>query len=234
MLVSRIRTSAPCAGPVSHVCQMTRGKFITFEGIDGCGKSTQLRLLESYLTSRGLAFVATRQPGGTALGRLIRAALLDPAHGHVEPLAELLLYAADRAQHVRELVLPSLAAGRIVLSDRYADATVAYQGYGRGFDLKLIAELNELATGGLKPELTLLFDLDVTTGLGRVNRRGNELSAEAQADRLDREPAEFHDRVRRGYLEMARREPERFWIIPADRSIDEVHNLVIAAVQAFI
>lgn len=213
---------------------MTRGKFITFEGIDGCGKTTQLRMLEEYLAGTGRPFVATRQPGGTTLGRLIRAALLDPAHGHVEPLAELLLYAADRAQHVRELVLPSLEAGSIVLSDRYADATVAYQGYGRGFDLKLIAELNELATGGLKPDLTLLFDLDVTTGLSRVNRRGDEVSAEAQADRLDREPSEFHERVRRGYLEMAAREPERFRIIPADGSIDEIHKRVITAVQAFI
>jgi dTMP kinase len=213
---------------------MTRGKFITLEGIDGCGKTTQLQMLEQYLAGTGLPFVSTRQPGGTALGRLIRAALLDPAHGHVEPLAELLLYAADRAQHVRELVRPALAAGSIVLSDRYADATVAYQGYGRGFDLNLIAELNELATGGLKPDLTLLFDLDVTTGLSRVNRRGDDLSAEAQADRLDREPSEFHERVRRGYLEMAAREPERFQIIPADRSVEEVHKLVIAAVQAFI
>jgi dTMP kinase len=213
---------------------MTRGKFITFEGIDGCGKSTQLRLLENSLMSSGVAVVSTRQPGGTALGRMIRAALLDPAHGHVEPLAELLLYAADRAQHVREFVLPSLEAGRIVLSDRYADATVAYQGYGRRFDLKLIAGLNDLATGGLKPDLTLLFDLDVTTGLSRVQRRGNDTAVEAQADRLDREPSEFHERVRRGYLEIAAREPERFRIIPAAGSIEEVSDLVSAAVSEFI
>ncbi len=214
---------------------MTRGKFITFEGIDGCGKTTQLRLLESWLTSRHLPFILTREPGGTELGTTIRAALLNVT-SHVEPLAELLLYAADRAQHVREKILPSLDAGKIVLSDRYADATTAYQGYGRGFELKLITQMNELATGGLTPDLTLLFDLEVAAGLRRVQRRGAGAAGEEeeQADRLDREPLEFHERVRRGYHELAAREPARFRLIPAAGSVETVHQFVIEAVQATI
>lgn len=216
---------------------MTRGRFITFEGIDGCGKTTQLKMLERVLTSQGIAYVSTREPGGTALGTTIRAALLNVSRRAVEPLAELLLYAADRAQHVREVILPALEAGKVVLSDRYADATTAYQGYGRGFDLKLVEELNQLATSGLKPDLTLLFDLEVSVGLARVQRRsdfaGPEESA-AQADRLDLEPTAFHERVRHGYLELAAREPQRFRIIPASGSIDAVRSLVIEAVQGFI
>jgi dTMP kinase len=215
---------------------MTRGRLITLEGIDGCGKTTQLRLLERYLTAGNIPCVSTRQPGGTELGLTIRAALLNVTHSRVEPLTELLLYAADRAQHVREMIIPALEAGMIVLSDRYADATTAYQGYGRGFDLKLIADLNGLATGGLTPDLTLLFDLDVATGLGRVYRRSDIAAGDRaeQADRLDREPAEFHERVRQGYLEIAARQPERFRIIPASGSVDSVHALVIKAVRDLI
>ena len=145
---------------------MRRGKLITFEGIDGCGKTTQMRLLGQYLTERGVAVVPTREPGGTELGRKVRSALLDGGTSLVEPLAELLLY-ADRAQHVRRVILPALAEGKVVLSDRFYDATTVYQGYARGFDLKLVNQLNELATGGLNPDLTLLFDLDVETGLKR-------------------------------------------------------------------
>jgi len=211
-----------------------RGKFITFEGIDGCGKTTQLRMLERYLRSRSIPFVSTREPGGTELGTTIRAALLNVSHRHLEPLAELLLYAADRAQHVRELILPALATGQCVLSDRFYDATTAYQGYGRGFDLKLIADLNELATSSLKPDRTLIFDLEVEVGLKRVQRRSdlaNEPEGEAAPDRLDREPHEFHERVRQGYLAIAEREPSRILVLPAAGSIDVTRSLVIEAVQ---
>lgn len=216
---------------------MNRGKLITLEGIDGCGKTTQLRLLERILTTRNTSFVSTREPGGTELGKLIRAALLNVARHKVAPLAELLLYAADRAQHVQEFVMPNLAAGKVVFSDRFYDATTAYQGYGRGFDLALVQQLNQLATSGLKPDLTLLFDLDVATGLGRIARRGGEaVSAadEAQADRLDLEPHEFHERVRQGYLELARQEPERFRIIPASGTMENVRPLVMEALQEII
>ncbi len=216
---------------------MTRGKLITFEGIDGCGKTTQLRMLERILTSHSIPFVSTREPGGTELGKMIRAALLNVSPHSVDPLAELLLYAADRAQHVREFIAPNLAKGTLVLSDRFYDATTAYQGYGRGFDLALIKQLNALATGGLKPDLTLLFDIEVARGLERIHRRGGEATDDAvaaQADRLDREPQEFHERVRQGYLELARQEHKRFRIIPASGSIEAVRPLVTEALRGII
>lgn len=206
-------------------------KLITFEGIDGCGKSTQMRLLEQYLTERGVAVVSTREPGGTELGRKVRSALLDGGKGSVEPLAELLLYAADRAQHVQQVIMPALAEGKVVLSDRFYDATTVYQGYARGFDLKLVNQLNELATGGLKPDLTLLFDLDAETGLKRTWRRGDEAGLAARPDRLDQEPVEFHERVRKAYLEIAGREPQRFRVIPAAGSVEETFELMIKEVR---
>jgi dTMP kinase len=211
---------------------MRRGKLITFEGIDGCGKTTQMRLLGQYLTERGVAVVPTREPGGTELGRKVRSALLDGVAGSVEPLAELLLYAADRAQHVRRVILPALSLGKVVLSDRFYDATTVYQGYARGFDLKLVNQLNELATGGLKPDLTLLFDLDVETGLKRTMRRGDGTGMTAAGpDRLDQEPIEFHERVRKAYLEIAAREPERFRVIPSAGPVEETFELMIRAVR---
>jgi dTMP kinase len=211
---------------------MRRGKLITFEGIDGCGKSTQMRLLGQYLTERGVAVVPTREPGGTELGRKVRSALLDGGAGSVEPLAELLLYAADRAQHVRRVILPALAEGKVVLSDRFYDATTVYQGYARGFDLELVNQLNELATGGLKPDLTLLFDLDVETGLKRTMRRGDGTGVTAaRPDRLDQEPVEFHERVRQAYLDIAAREPERFRVIPSAGPVEVTFELMIRAVR---
>ncbi len=214
---------------------MTRGKLITFEGIDGCGKTSQLRLLEKYLSERKIEFVSTREPGGTELGKKIRAALLDGGEGSVEPLAELLLYTADRAQHVRRLVLPALAAGKLVLSDRFYDATTVYQGYARGFDLDLVNRLNQLATGGLEPDLTLLFDLDVEIGLNRTHRRADaDGSVSEQPDRLDQEPLAFHERVRSAYLEIAAREPQRFRIIPAAGMIDHTFQLMLAALRGIV
>jgi len=211
---------------------MKLGKLITFEGIDGCGKSTQMRLLEQYLTELGLAVVSTREPGGTELGRKIRSALLDGVEGSVEPLAELLLYAADRAQHVRQVIMPALAEGKVVLSDRFYDATTVYQGYARGFDLALVNQLNELAAGGLKPDLTLLFDLDVETGLKRTWERGDVADGKAaRPDRLDQEPVEFHECVREAYLEIAAREPQRFRVIPAAGPVEETFELMIREVQ---
>ena len=211
---------------------MRRGKLITFEGIDGCGKTTQMRLLGQYLTERGFAVVPTREPGGTELGRKVRSALLDGGAGSVEPLAELLLYAADRAQHVRRVILPALSLGKVVLSDRFYDATTVYQGYARGFDLELINQLNELATGGLKPDLTLLFDLDVETGLKRTMRRGDGTGVTAaRPDRLDQEPVEFHERVRQAYLDIAAREPQRFRVIPSSGPVEVTFELMVRAVR---
>ena len=206
------------------------GIFITFEGIDGSGKSTQMRMLASVLRLRGLDVVSTREPGGTPFGKRLRAALLD-MHEHVDPLAELLLFAADRAQHVRTLLRPALESGHIVLSDRYADATRAYQGAGRGFSKELIGEVIELATGGLKPDLTLIFDLSVAECGVRARRRVHDGH---KGDRLDSEDAAFHTRVRNAYLEIARQEPKRVRIIDASGSIDETHRRVMDVVMQFI
>ncbi len=206
------------------------GTFITFEGIDGSGKSTHLRLLASYLKQTGLDLLLTREPGGTPVGISLRAALLD-AHEEVDPLTELLVFAADRAQHVRRVLRPALAAGRVVISDRYADATVAYQGAGRGFSSELILEIIALATEGLKPDLTLLFDLSVTESSTRTQRRtkGNHAG-----DRIDRETVEFHTRVRDAYLQLAEAEPERVKVIQTNRSVDETQERVREIVIPFL
>jgi dTMP kinase len=204
------------------------GVFITFEGIDGCGKSTQIELLAQYLRSRDLPVLTTREPGGTPLGIRLREALLQTGE-HVDPLAELLLYAADRAQHVRTVLRPSLDEGKIVLSDRYADATVAYQGAGRGFSPKVIETVVRLATEGLKPALTLLFDLPVEECLARTRRRGVE-----RRDRLDSEEAEFHMRVRERYLEIAATEPNRVKIISAEGTLNETQARVLDVVMPFL
>jgi len=205
------------------------GAFITFEGIDGCGKSTQLRLLASELRVRGLNVVTTREPGGTPLGQKLRAALLD-VQEQVDPLAELLVFAAHRAQHVRKHLLPALEANQVVLSDRYADATVAYQGAGRGFAPEVIREIVQLATGGLKPDLTLLFDLSVAESAVRTRRRVEN----KHTDRLDIEDAEFHTRVRNAYLEIANSDPARIRLIDARGSVQETHEEVMDVVMPFL
>ena len=205
------------------------GVFITFEGIDGCGKSTQLRLLASELRVRGHDVVTTREPGGTPLGQKLRSVLLD-VQEQVDPLTELLVFAADRAQHVRTLLLPALAANKIVLSDRYADATVAYQGSGRGFKPELIKEIVQLATDGLMPALTLLFDLPVAESAVRTRRR----TRAKHSDRLDREHSDFHERVRTAYLEIASANPERVSVIDARGSVHETQRLVMDIVLPFL
>ena len=208
------------------------GTFITFEGIDGSGKSTQLRLLINYLRAHGCNALVTREPGGTALGLRLREALLD-ALEEVDPLTELLVFAADRAQHVRRTLLPALEGGAVVISDRYADATVAYQGAGRGFSPELISQIVQLATGGLKPDLTLLFDVSVAESIGRTKRRstGKNASVKSGRDRLDIENAEFHARVRDAYLQIAAAEPERIKVIdssgPVERTQERVKEVII-------
>jgi dTMP kinase len=206
------------------------GTFITFEGIDGSGKSTQLRLLTNFLDSQGCDVLVTREPGGTPVGLRLRAALLD-AEEQVDPLTELLVFAADRAQHVRRVLRPALAAGRIVFSDRYADATKAYQGAGRGFTPELISEIIQLATEGLVPDLTLLFDLSIAESSARTRRRSE---ARQIGDRLDSEDAEFHTRVREAYLSLAEQEPERFRIVTTNGPADETHERVKEIVVPFL
>lgn len=206
------------------------GTFITFEGIDGSGKSTQLRLLANFLRESGCEVVLTREPGGTPVGNRLRAALLD-AHEEVDPLTELLVFAADRAQHVRRVLRPALAAGRVVFSDRYADATAAYQGAGRGFSPQLISEIIQLATEDLKPDLTLLFDLSVDDSTTRTRRRTN---GTYQGDRLDSENAEFHNRVRDAYLRLAAAEPERIKVISTNQPLELTHQRVKELVVPFL
>jgi len=205
------------------------GAFITFEGIDGCGKSTQLRMLAGELRVRGLPVIATREPGGTPLGQKLRTALLDVKE-EVDPLTELLVFAADRAQHVRKHLLPALERNQIVLSDRYADATVAYQGAGRGFKPELIEEIVQLATDGLKPDLTLLFDLSVADAAIRTRKRVQS----KRTDRLDVENEDFHTRVRNAYVEIAKAEPNRFRIIDARGSVDQTQRRVMEIVIPFL
>jgi dTMP kinase len=206
------------------------GTFITFEGIDGSGKSTQLRMLANCLKQRGCDILLTREPGGTPVGIRLRAALLD-AQEEVDPLTELLVFAADRAQHVRRVLRPALESGQIVFSDRYADATAAYQGAGRGFKPELIAEIIELATGGLKPDLTLLFDLSVDNSITRTRRR---INAQQPGDRLDGETAEFHARVRDAYLSIARSEPERVKIVETNQPVELTHERVKEIVLPYL
>jgi dTMP kinase len=207
-----------------------RGKFITFEGIDGSGKSTQLRMLASDLRLRGLDVLTTMEPGGTPLGRRLREAFLETEE-IVSPLAELLLFAADRAQHVNFTIKPALETGKIVVSDRYADATAAYQGAGRGFDAETIKQVIELATDGLKPDLTLFFDVPVEKAIARTNSRTN---AGEQKNRMDSETVAFYERVRRAYLKIAENESQRFVIINGDGAIDEIKIKVSQIVTYFL
>lgn len=207
-----------------------RGKFITFEGIDGSGKSTQLRLLVDRLRFKGYDVLTTFEPGDTPLGRRLREAFLETEEV-VAPMAELLLFAADRAQHVEFLIKPSVEAGRIVISDRYADATAAYQGAGRGFDRDTVANVIELATGGLKPDLTLYFDISIENAISRTSVRTDE---ETKRNRMDLETSEFYTKVRDAYLEIAQNEPERFKVIDANGSIEEIQGQVFALIDEFL
>lgn len=180
-----------------------RGRFVVIEGPEGAGKSTQLARLQARLAERGRTPLLTREPGGTKAGEAMRRVLLDPEL-HIEPLAEFLLYSAARAQHVQEVIAPALSQGRDVISDRYTGASVAYQGYGRGLDLQLVGRLNEVATGGLKPDRTILLDLAPAAGLARA-------AARASYDRLEAAGLGFHERARRGYLQQAAADPT--WVL---------------------
>ncbi|HEX4134998.1 MAG TPA: dTMP kinase [Bryobacteraceae bacterium] len=197
-----------------------RGRFITFEGIDGCGKTTQFRLLAQWLREHGKDVVETVEPGGTSIGQQIRRILLDPASAEIQPRTELLLYFASRAQNVDQVIRPAIESGRIVLCDRFTDSTFVYQGCGRGLDSDVVLELDRIACRGLKPDITFLIDIDPETSLARARRR-NERVGPAES-RIDDESAAFHDRVRRGYLALAKAEPERIVAIDGTASIGDV------------
>jgi dTMP kinase len=201
-------------------------RFIAFEGIEGCGKSTQIRLLSQALEARGVDHVLTREPGGTPTGDGIRRLVLDPASS-IGPWCELLLYAAARAQHVDEVIRPALERGRLVLCDRYLDATRAYQGYGRGLPLEAIDRLHALGPLALEPDRTVLIDIDPATALARAADRDRTKTVDES--RFERESSAFHDRVRAGYLDLARRSPGRFLVIDGRGTISEVQTRVAAA-----
>jgi dTMP kinase len=198
--------------------------FITFEGIEGSGKTTQIKLLIPLLIARGYDYLLTREPGATQIGREIRAILLDAAHSEMLPLTELLLYEADRAQHAHEVIRPALMANKVVISDRFSDATTVYQGYGRGCDIAFIQQIHRLVLGGLQPDLTLILDLPVSMGLERAWQRINTRSEGLPEDRFEKEALDFHEKIRHGYLTLADEERERFRVIDASRDEQSVHK----------
>jgi dTMP kinase len=200
------------------------GVFIALEGGEGAGKSTQAKLLERWLTGAGHDVVLTREPGGTAVGAALRAILLDHDTGTLSSRAEALVYAADRAEHVDALIRPALAAGSIVITDRYVDSTLAYQGAGRSLDAADLEQLAQIATGGLRPHLTVVLDIDPVDGLARAGDH----------DRIEAEPLDFHQRVREQFLSLATADPDRYIVVSATEPPDAVHATIQAAVEPLL
>lgn len=200
---------------------MKKGLFITFEGADGCGKTTQIELLNKYLQNKEYETLLTREPGAKGLGVKLREILLN-YDGEVSPNCESFLFLADRAQHVDCIIKPALAEGKIILCDRHTDSTVAYQGYGRGLDLDKIHLLNNYATSGLKPDLTIVFDVDVETSMQRVGK---------EKDRMESAGVEFFNKVRQGYLEIAKQEPNRVKVINSSDTIENIHKQVVELIE---
>ncbi|OGS22771.1 MAG: dTMP kinase [Elusimicrobia bacterium RIFOXYA2_FULL_39_19] len=205
---------------------MKHGLFITFEGPDGSGKSTHAEKLKQWFKNKGFSVILTREPGGTRLAESIRKLLLN-SENSVSPITELLLYAASRAQHTQELILPSLKQGKIIISDRYYDSTVAYQHYGRGLDLKTIKELNTIASGGLTPDLTILIDLETKKSLGRLKNTRKK-------DRIENENTAFHRKIRNGYLALAKNEPRRIKIVKSNNEMSATFESILSVVKDFI
>jgi dTMP kinase len=208
--------------------------FITLEGIEGSGKTTQICRLVEFFEGRGIECVATRQPGGTLIGENIRSILLDPANSALEPLAELLLYMADRAQHINELIRPALKNGKTVVCDRYFDATLVYQGFARGLSIDLIGQLHQLLFDDLKHDVTLLLDLPPQVGLERAWQQLNNGQRSGDESRFEAEAVAFHEKVRSGYLQLARLEPERFRIIDAAQTQNQVFAAMRKIVSSFL
>jgi len=203
-----------------------RGRFITFEGTEGCGKTTQIRMAGEFLRAQGIPVLVTEEPGGTVLGAELRNILLNRAAFDLCREAELFLFLADRTQHVREVIRPALREGTWVLCDRFSDATIAYQGFGRGMDPDFVRRMCDMSSDGLKPDRTLLFDLPVDVGLRRALDRASRAGTAPAEDRFEREALSFHERVREGYLSLARKEPERFRIIDGGKAVVDIHREV--------
>ena len=207
--------------------------FITLEGIEGSGKTTQMRQLSTYFESMGRSCVLTREPGGTALGEKIRAILLDPASKELVPKAELLLYMADRAQHIQSLIKPCLAEKKVVLCDRYFDATVVYQGFARGLDIEFVCDLHRLILDDLKPDITFLLDLEPRIGLARAWKQLDDGARSVNESRFEEETISFHEKVRAGYLELAGRQPERIKVIDGSQDEKKVQRDLLDALSGF-
>jgi len=199
--------------------------FVTFEGIDGSGKTTQLRLLHEHLVKRGIDTIIAREPGGTETGESIRQILLHSGTQNLKPLSELLLYYASRYQNLCQNILPALERGQWVLCDRYADASLAYQGYGRGVDLNFIEQLNQAVIGQRRPDLTFLLDLDPAVAIARARRRNQDRAVDES--RFEMESLDFFERVRQGYLTIARKDPERFRIVPGELPVEDAHQQIL-------
>jgi dTMP kinase len=199
--------------------------FITFEGVEGSGKTTQIQRLKKYLTQRGIPCKVTREPGGCPIGEKVRKILLNPDHREMVPMSELLLYEAARAQHVNDMIKPFLKKGGVILCDRFNDATLAYQGYGRRIDLRWIERLNHLSSQGIRPDVTFLLDCPSDVGLKRALQRNRELKQERE-ERFEKEEIQFHRRVRKGYLAIAKKEPRRVKVIDTRQGEDKVFNKI--------
>lgn len=206
-----------------------RGMFITFEGIEGCGKTSQAVLLRQYLEEKGYKVLMTREPGGTPISESVREILLSTDFVRMHPHTEVLLYLASRAQHVEDIIKPALDKGIIVISDRFSDSTFVYQCYVRGIDINLVEMMNDFATGGLSPHITFVLDIDPSEGLRRAKSR-NQKHARKE-DRLENEAMEFHQKVREGYLKRAREYPDRIYVVRSDREKDEVHKEIRGVVE---
>ncbi len=202
----------------------TEGHFVTFEGLDGSGKTTQMRLLAAHLRARGTEVIETVEPGGTTIGQAIRRILLDPAHDHLGPVAEMLLYFAARAQNVDEVLEPALARGATVFSDRWTDSTFAYQGYGRQLGEGIVADLDRIACRGRQPDLTLWIDVELETSLGRA--RSKNVQESAEGTRMDEQSRAFYEQVLQGYRILAERQPERFVRVDGNGTLEEVAERV--------
>ena len=213
---------------------LSKGRLISFEGLDGAGKTTQMRLLEQWLQARDIAYIRTLEPGGTPLGVEIRPLVLNRPELAIIPLAEAFLFQSDRAQHFARLVIPALQAGKLVITDRCYDASIAYQGYARGVGVELVEQLSMLATQGIQPDLTILLDLDPSQVYNRTDVTSDSSGTREQPSRFDVEAEEFHQRVREGFRMLARKYPSRIKVVDASRSVEAIHQEIVRLVKELL
>ena len=214
--------------------KLNKGRLISFEGLDGAGKTTQMRLLEQWLQARGISYIRTLEPGGTPLGVEIRPLVLNHPELAIVPLAESFLFQADRAQHFATLVIPALQAGELVITDRCYDASIVYQGYARGVGVELVEHLSMLATQGIQPDLTILLDLDPSQVHNRTDVTSGQHGTREEPTRFDVEAEEFHQRAREGFRMLARKYPERIKVVDASRTVEEIHHEIIGLVKELL